>query len=151
MYGYTKKPYRPRHHITDLELDCEHIHWRTEFGFRVKWLQVTLLTQTSHSDCQYKLLTCCTCSPQGYGRSQWIVTNRGTRHHGLLFLNHTAVGCRNKPICYRYCDKLDEGWLLLHDITVQEMCLFLAINCRWGSVRLTHRKITGWHCNRTLH
>jgi len=42
-----------------------------------------------------------------------------------------------KRYYYNYFDTLVEGWSLLHDITLQEMCLFLAIICRWGTIRVT--------------
>jgi len=45
---------------------------------------------------------------------------------------------------HQYLHTLDEGKSSLPDTTLQ-MCLFLAIIARWGMIRRTSWKSTGWH------
>jgi len=43
--------------------------------------QMTLLTQTAHSELSIKLSTYCTCNAQVGRGSHWVMTNSGTPHH----------------------------------------------------------------------
>jgi hypothetical protein len=107
-------------------------------------------------DWQYILLTYCTCSPYVYRISQCVTINRNTPHQYSsplsIFMHFFFESIQLKVeetnrYYHRYLDTLDKGQSQLPDVTVQEMCLFWAFLCRWGTIRGTLWKITGRHKN----
>jgi hypothetical protein len=78
------------HHRTDLRiglwymiigrLRCFFSAWQWHWQWHGYWHKLHTV------DWQYKLTTCCTCSPHVYRRSEWIKTNSGTPHQWRPFL-----------------------------------------------------------------
>jgi len=93
-------------------------------------------------DWQYKLSTYCTCNPQVYSSSQWVMTYRGLPT-SLKTLGHEVFSCfffliiqmlveETNRYYHQYLHALDKGQSPLPDMTVQKTCLFLAVILQMG-------------------
>jgi len=127
LYGYKKKPCRHRHNRTDIRIGLWHNHWKMKtFLLRetVTVTQVTLLTQTSQSG-----LTVQTVDLPAYNKQRHLTSIKTLL---LSVFVHFFFGIiqlleETNRYYHYYCDTLDEGWSPLSDMTVQDMCLLLAI------------------------
>jgi len=91
--------------------------------------QVTLLTQTSHSG-----LTVQTVDLLGYNKQRHLTSIKTLllSIFVLFFFEIVQLLAETNRYYHQYLDTLDEGQFPLPDMTVQNMCLFLAIIVQMG-------------------
>ena len=157
-YGPQSKSLLNRHHRigNTLWLWCLFI-WRQRYfslEWQIKWPQTTYWHKLHTVDWKFTLSNFCTCSPQVYSESQWVmkepphITEDFTHSLCMLFFLEINFWWKKKA------DITPVHWTNWHrmvpmpDAMVLQEMYFWQLLCRWDTIRGTFLKITGRHKKR---